>query len=131
MMRSWPLSEHVLAARPVAVGEARRHVRAELAKELPSQTIADVELLTSELVSNAVRHVTRDGNGIGLNIVVGSQTIHVSVVDGGDGFDRTKLVGGPRPDKGGWGLFLVEELSDRWGIQDDPHSVWFEIDLAE
>ena len=125
------LFDHVLPADAFAVGEARRHVRAQLAKDLPSQTVADIELLTSELVSNAVRHATYDGNGIGLNIVVGPQTVHVSVVDGGDGFDRTKLVRGPRPDKGGWGLFLVEELSDRWGMQDDPHSVWFEIDLAE
>lgn len=123
--------ERMLPADPFAVGEARRHVRAQLAKDLPSQTVADVELLTSELVSNAVRHAALNGNGIGLDIVVGPQTVHVSVVDGGEGFDRTKLVRGPRPDKGGWGLFLVEELSDRWGIQADPHSVWFEIDLAE
>jgi anti-sigma regulatory factor (Ser/Thr protein kinase) len=125
------LFEHMLPAGPFAVGEARRHVRAQLAKDLPTQTIADVELLTSELVSNAVRHAAPNGSGIGLNILVGPQSIHVSVVDGGEGFDRTTLVRSPRPDRGGWGLFLVEELSDRWGIQADPHSVWFEIDLAE
>jgi len=53
--------------------------------------------------------------------------IRVSVVDGGAGFDATNLLRSPRADEGGWGLFLVGEMSDHWGIDRDPHSVWFEI----
>ena len=32
---------------------------------------------------------------------------------------------------GGWGLFLVEKLSDRWGVaRNQLTRVWFEIDLS-
>ncbi|MGZ8599596.1 MAG: ATP-binding protein [Actinomycetota bacterium] len=121
--------EHVLPAGPVAVGEARRHVRSRLAGILPTQAVADVELLTSELVSNAVRHALLNGNGtIGLSIESESATVRISVVDSGEGFDPTKRARDPGPDEGGWGLFLVEEMSDRWGIDESPHGVWFEID---
>jgi hypothetical protein len=31
---------------------------------------------------------------------------------------------------GGWGLFLVEKLADRWGVaRNSLTRVWFEIDL--
>ena len=103
-------------------------MRDRLGKILPLQSVADIELLTSELVSNAVRHAHRDGDGtISLNIDVGPRTIRVSVVDGGAGFNATNLLRSPRADEGGWGLFIVGEMSDHWGIDRDPHSVWFEI----
>jgi anti-sigma regulatory factor (Ser/Thr protein kinase) len=121
--------EHALPTGSVAPGEARRHVRDRLAEGVPPQVVADVELLTSELVSNAVRHATMDeADTIGLTIAIGPQTIRVAVIDGGAGFDATKLDPVPGPDEGGWGLFLVEQMSDRWGIDKDPHGVWFEID---
>ena len=121
--------EHALSTGSVAPGQARRHVRDRLVGDLPPQAVADVELLTSELVSNAVRHATTTGDTIGLNIAIGPQTIRVAVIDGGAGFDSTKFDRRPGPpDEGGWGLFLVEEMSDRWGIDKDPHGVWFEID---
>jgi hypothetical protein len=32
----------------------------------------------------------------------------------------------------GWGLFLVGEIADRWGIERDDHTrVWFEIDRGD
>ena len=38
----------------------------------------------------------------------------------------------PAPDPSrpsGWGLYLVRELSDRWGIDHDGETrVWFELD---
>ena len=112
------------------MGEARRHVRDQLSNSLPGQAVAEIELLTSELVSNAVRHSRTDGDGtIGLHIGVGSGTIRISVVDGGAGFEPAERVRDPN-DEGGWGLFLVEEISDRWGIEKDPHRVWFEIDRS-
>ena len=81
-------------------------------------------------MSNAVRHARVDGNGtLGLNIEIGSRVVRVEVVDGGPGFDSTKIVRSPGADEGGWGLFLVEEMSDRWGNAKSPHRVWFEIDL--
>jgi anti-sigma regulatory factor (Ser/Thr protein kinase) len=53
--------------------------------------------------------------------------VRVEVADRGPGFE-------PRPraeghDEGsGWGLHLVDRLSDRWGAgRDGPTSVWFEV----
>jgi anti-sigma regulatory factor (Ser/Thr protein kinase) len=104
-------------------------VRDELASALTGQAVADVELLTSELVSNAIQHARTDGDGtIRLDIGLTPEAIHVCVVDGGTGFDPIQILQDPHPDEGGWGLFLVEELSDRWGIDDQPHGVWFEFD---
>jgi len=33
----------------------------------------------------------------------------------------------PKTDVGGWGLHLVESLSDRWGVHDGSTHVWFEL----
>jgi hypothetical protein len=32
---------------------------------------------------------------------------------------------------GGWGLHLVEELTDEWGTFEGSTHVWFEIDLSK
>ena len=53
----------------------------------------------------------------------------MAVVDGGAGFDFSKIFDEPQDPRGGWGLILVGKLSDRWGIDASPHTVWFEIDL--
>lgn len=90
--------------------------------------MAAAELMTSELVANAVEHAgLLEGDLIGLDIRVEPETIRVSVVDGGPGMapDRPILGG----DTGGWGLLLIDRISDRWGIRrPHPHSVWFELD---
>jgi anti-sigma regulatory factor (Ser/Thr protein kinase) len=124
------VSEQALQARPVAVADARRHVRDRLEGHLSPRRLAEAELLTSELVTNAVRHARlRDGDPIGLDIDVDSDTVHVAVVDAGAGFDYSKILEEPGDLRGGWGLFLVDKVSDRWGIDaSPPHSVWFEID---
>jgi hypothetical protein len=32
---------------------------------------------------------------------------------------------------GGWGLYLVDRIADRWGIVSNRmNRVWFEVDLA-
>jgi anti-sigma regulatory factor (Ser/Thr protein kinase) len=124
------VSEQALQARPVAVADARRHVRDRLEGHLSPRKLAEAALLTSELVTNAVRHARlKDGDPIGLDIDVDSDTVHVAVVDAGAGFDYSKILEEPGDLRGGWGLFLVDKVSDRWGIDDSPpHSVWFEID---
>ncbi len=85
-----------------------------------------VALLTSELVSNAVRHAR--AKTIAVRFEVLAARVRVEVVDEGDGFDPSR----PRPvagQPGGWGLHLVDELSSRWGVAREPrHEVWFELD---
>jgi anti-sigma regulatory factor (Ser/Thr protein kinase) len=110
------------------MGEAREYVRGRLAEALAPSKLWDVELLTSELVSNAVQHVgTGEGEAaIGLEIDIRPHAIRVSVTDEGGGFIPMQRE--PDQEIGGWGLSLVETVSDRWGIQDRPFTVWFEID---
>jgi anti-sigma regulatory factor (Ser/Thr protein kinase) len=117
----------VLRSEPAAVGEARKHIRDRLAETLPTLKLTDAELLTSELVSNAVRHARpENGSPIEVFVVIRSDAIRVSIVDEGPGFGRTE-----RPvdqEIGGWGLHIVEHVADRWGVEEHPHTVWFEID---
>ena len=36
----------------------------------------------------------------------------------------------PEDADAGWGLFLVEQLADAWGVGDGGKGVWFEIERA-
>ena len=85
-------------------------------------------LLTSELVTNAVRHANlQNADQIHLEVTTEPYAVRVTVIDEGPGFDPH----GVRTDRdsGGWGLKLVDTLSDRWGTQAAPHGVWFELDV--
>jgi len=122
--------QQALQARPVAVADARRYVRDRLDGLLTPDRLSEIELLTGELMTNAVRHAgLKERDPIGLDIDVDTDTVHVAVVDGGPGFDFGKIFQEPGDHRGGWGLFIVDKVSDRWGIDaSPPHSVWFEID---
>jgi anti-sigma regulatory factor (Ser/Thr protein kinase) len=122
--------QQALQARLVAVADARRYVRDRLDGLLTPDRLSEVVLLTSELFTNAVRHAgLKEGDPIDLEIDVDTDTVHVAVVDAGSGFDYSKVLEEPGDDRGGWGLFVVHKVSDRWGIDaSPPHSVWFEID---
>lgn len=124
------MSEQALRARPDAIGEARMYVRDRLADVLSPPKLYEAELLMSELVTNAVRHANvGEGAVIRIAIDVEPRTVHVSVMDAGEGFDLSKLVTKSPDSGGGWGLFLIETLADRWGVDASlPHKVWFEID---
>jgi anti-sigma regulatory factor (Ser/Thr protein kinase) len=120
-----------LQARPVSIADARKVVRDQLDGFLSPHKLAEAELLTSELVTNAVRHAQlKERDRIGLDIDVDADTVCVAVVDGGPGFDFGKIIfWEPGDRRGGWGLYIVDKLSYRWGIDGSPsHSVWFEID---
>ncbi len=90
------------------------------------ERMGDVRLLVSELVTNAVRHA--GGGAVRLVVAVTGTLLRIEVHDPGNGFELK-----PPPDDplraSGWGLVLVEELADRWGIDHDPRTrVWFEMD---
>jgi anti-sigma regulatory factor (Ser/Thr protein kinase) len=111
-----------------AVGIARLAVRERLSPHLTRGKLSDAVLLTSELVTNAVRHANlQDADAIRLEVTTQSHAVRVTVIDEGPGFD----LDGIRTDRetGGWGLKLVDALSDRWGTQAAPHGVWFELDV--
>ena len=94
---------------------------------LPSERLSDAELLLSELVSNAVKY---GGEGdIRVIFERDDGRFRTEVVDQGDGFNaplRDRIdVNTP----GGWGLPLVQTLSDRWGAHQGSTHVWFEFAL--
>jgi anti-sigma regulatory factor (Ser/Thr protein kinase) len=86
----------------------------------------DVRLLVSELVTNAVRHA--EGEVVRLVVALKAGMLRIEVHDPGRGFQ----VKAPSDDPlraSGWGLVLVEELADRWGVDHNPRTrVWFEMD---
>ena len=97
---------------------------------LPPDLLGDVRLLISELVTNAVRHAPGGPEGVRLSLTVTGTGVRVLVVDPGGGLVPAAPPDGPEP-PGGWGLFLVETLADRWGDDGETgRRVWFELDAA-
>jgi len=88
-----------------------------------------VRLLVSEAVTNSVRHAgLGEDEKIELAISSGPTAVRVDVIDHGRGFDPAHpMEAGP---EGGFGLFLVGELADRWGFEPGDSRFWFEIDRA-
>jgi anti-sigma regulatory factor (Ser/Thr protein kinase) len=119
-----------LDAAPAAAGDARDALLA-LDDRVQPELMGDVRLLVSELVTNSVRHSKAPlTDQVEMDVWIDSETIRVEVRDSGDGFDlrpRDK----DRTTPGGWGLFLVQRLTDRWGVAcNHVTRVWFEIDFA-
>ena len=101
---------------PESVPVARWHVRAALGSRGLGEFAADAEIITAELVTNAVQHVC--GNG--------ARTIGVTLTHSGSPAAVTVVVSdssphGPvrrdTPDDGeqGRGLRIVEALAAHWG----------------
>ena len=98
---------------------------------VPEDRVEDLRLLTSEIVTNAVRHagLAREDT-IGVAVEVSERRVRVEVADDGPGFDPSDLPDSSPEGVGGWGLQLVTQLSDRWGvIRNEPNHVWFEVSL--
>jgi PAS domain S-box-containing protein len=123
-----------LPATSDAVGLARRAIE-PLAEDLDVR-VDDLRLLVSELVTNGVRHGSDgDLDWIGLTVTRSGAGLRVQVTDPGPGFAREARAREPegeddrRHQVGGWGLYLVEQIADRWGVQrGDRTTVWFELD---
>jgi len=113
----------------LAARSARRVVREELAGHVSEPTLGDVELLVSELATNSVRHAGCDENGeLEIESEVVGGRVWVRVRDHGGGFEERSPSPPKRGQAGGYGLVLLDRLSDDWGIRrDDGFSVWFEL----
>jgi anti-sigma regulatory factor (Ser/Thr protein kinase) len=122
---------HHLDPEPASVPEARRLACEVAARYLDGRQYKNFELVVTEVVSNAVRHGGEPAEPIRLAVTPKDGYVCVQVTDSGPG-----LV--PRPgafesdDEGGFGLFIVEQLTRRWGVtrEDRRTRVWFELDFA-
>ena len=108
-----------------APGAARRAIE-RLDGRIAADIVSDVKLLVSELITNSVKY---GGQGaVTLSVETDDpRRLRVEVIDQGVGFvpvarDR------PATEVGGWGLHLVQTLSNRWGVYEGSTHVWFEID---
>ena len=116
---------HELAAADVSPARARSIVRRMLAAWNSDDEVRLTELLTSELVTNAVRHAATE---IMLRVEVDAKTVRVEVTDTGKAMPTVTET----PDVGGYGLRIVDQLAARWGVDPVPNdgkTVWFEVDL--
>lgn len=121
-----PTSTDVAAAlRPVpeALGAARRRLTVG---GLDPDLEHTVHLLTSEVISNAVRHAGLDPDDrILLAARLQPSWARVEIRDPGPGFDPEV-----RHEGRGYGLRMLDMLSSRWGVDRDERGcrVWFEVD---
>jgi anti-sigma regulatory factor (Ser/Thr protein kinase) len=97
---------------------------------MPALRLQDLELVFAEVVANAIRHGA-PGEAVIVAATPKPEFLCVQVTDEGPG-----LV--PRPgamgsdEYGGFGLFIVERLTRRWGVtrENDRTRVWFEFDYS-
>jgi anti-sigma regulatory factor (Ser/Thr protein kinase) len=118
-----------VAPEPHSVPRARERVIALAEPFVAAARIGDLRLVISEVITNAVRH---GGDGDMLVAVTPKPGyLCVQVTDTGDGFAPRPRAFEPDDDDGGFGLFLVERLTRRWGLtrEDSNTRVWFEFDF--
>jgi anti-sigma regulatory factor (Ser/Thr protein kinase) len=100
-----------LTAGPAAAGEARSQVRSAIAAWDVSADPAVAELLTSELVTNAISH--QAGETIMLVLTCSWGQLRVDVHD--TSWAMPELVDAPADAESGRGLMLVASLATDWG----------------
>ncbi len=112
-----------------APAEARRSI--ERVADVDGDALEVLRLLVSELVTNSVRHARLDSTQwIDLCVETTPRSVRVAVTDPGVGFDRPPIAPNPG-DPSGWGLYLLEQMADRWGVdRAGGTQVWFEIERA-
>lgn len=115
------------SATPEAPSKARLAAENVL-QEGYAELIETSMLLISELVTNCVRHAKLEPDKpIELKITTFGNGVKIDVVDYGVGF-RYKPREAGLDRAGGWGLYMVDQLAHRWGINDGyPTTVWFEL----
>jgi anti-sigma regulatory factor (Ser/Thr protein kinase) len=134
LARTWPRREYWfgLPALRTSARSARDTVRDRLRVwKVPGDTSCDAVLLVSELTTNAVLHTGSGHVLCGLTLTGDERRLRIELHDEG----RTPLRppefrAGP-DEEGGRGLFLVQQLADRWGsarsMRAEGKVVWAEL----
>ncbi|MFG3007188.1 ATP-binding protein [Streptomyces calvus] len=124
-------AEVLLPSRPESAATARRLVQVVVLRHwnLTAGTTEDAVLLVSELVGNAVRHT--GARVFGLRLRHRRGWIRVEVRDPSRGLPCLMPV--QELDVSGRGLFLVDQLADRWGVDLLPRgkTTWFEMRVTD
>ncbi|AVH60383.1 MULTISPECIES: SpoIIE family protein phosphatase [Streptomyces] len=114
------------AAEPEVVATARQAAAEQLAAWGLEEVAFTTELVVSELVTNAVRYA---GGPIGLRLIR-ENVLVCEVTDPSN--TQPRLRRARWTDEGGRGLFLVAQLTNRWGSRYGPHgkTIWAEQSLV-
>ncbi|MFF7635622.1 ATP-binding protein [Kitasatospora sp. NPDC008050] len=119
---------------PASVPKARRRIRATVADwgiRLDDATGDALDLVTSELVTNAVRHTTGPMLTVAIYANPSMRRALVEVYDGSQAIPRARHAA---PDaETGRGMFLVERLALAHGVERTERGkrVWAELALPE
>jgi anti-sigma regulatory factor (Ser/Thr protein kinase) len=111
-----------LGRRPDAARAARGAVRDLCTNRLADEFVTDVELVVSELVTNAVTHGAGE---ITLTVTLVRDGVTLSVLDEGGGRPRLREVGAGTGH--GRGLALVARLADQWQVREAPDGIGKEV----
>jgi anti-sigma regulatory factor (Ser/Thr protein kinase) len=115
----WRYSALDLRPLPGAVTSARLHARLVLLEHGHGAIAETVELIVSELVTNAIAAAAGQDTETGprpvqLRLLGGDRVVKIEVWDASDTMPPTGRDVGTEAESGR-GLFLVDMLSDRWG----------------
>ncbi|OAH12875.1 phosphoserine phosphatase RsbU [Streptomyces jeddahensis] len=116
-----------LPAEPAVVAQARQAAALQLATWRLEELTFTTELVVSELVTNAIRHAS---GPLRLRLIM-ERSLICEVSDTGSSAPHLRH---PRTtDEGGRGLFLVSQLTRRWGTRYTANGkiIWAEQPLAE
>jgi anti-sigma regulatory factor (Ser/Thr protein kinase) len=116
----------ILTPHPTSVGAARRFVRDVLkTRQVDDGVVRTVELLTSEVVTNAIVHAR---SGPQLVVDVQENVVRVAVRDLSPVLPVRRLT--HLDDVSGRGVVIVDELAAAWGVERERNGakqVWFEV----
>jgi len=104
-----------LRAEPESAGRARRFMR-ELLTDADQPLLADVQLIVSELVTNAVLHASSEPR---LEVHLLPDRIRIEAHDDDSTMPVVRELDPGQA--GGLGLHLVARLSSRWGVETRPN----------
>ena len=132
MQRGLPIVMHgearlQLSRDPTAASYARQRV-GEFCGDMAPDLQATAQLLTSELVTNALRHGT---GAIEMCMTVELKTVRVEVTD--ESPQPPRIMHPTAQSAGGRGVLLVEALASSWGTTQHPgngKAVWFALRTA-
>ncbi|MFS8197934.1 SpoIIE family protein phosphatase [Streptomyces sp. CWNU-52B] len=119
------IAEWQVPSDPSAVGEVRASVTRQLTEWDLDDMAFTTELILSELVTNAIRYGT---GPIKVRMLL-DRTLICEVFDGSNTSPHLRYAA--TTDEGGRGLFLVAQLTDRWGTRYTPAGkvIWTEQPL--
>jgi hypothetical protein len=120
-----PSARRWFAPRADSVPAARHFVRSWLRDIGGSVDAQAIELLTTELATNAVVHA---GTTFAVEVEASDSTVRIGVHDASH--DLVRLLAPTAPATGGRGLSIVASLAETWGCDLLPSgkTVWFEME---